>query len=46
MTQAFPHDTAGLSAGEAMIFHPDGHGGSPVVARVKINGWARLAAAR
>jgi phosphohistidine phosphatase SixA len=45
MREAFAQGTAGLTDGEALIFHPDGHGGAPIVARVKIDEWARLAAA-
>ena len=43
VSEAFPDDARGLEDGEALIFHPDHHGGASLVARVKINEWARLA---
>jgi hypothetical protein len=36
----------GLADGEALILHPDGQGGAPIVARLKIDEWAGLATAR
>lgn len=39
---AFSRDTANLGDGEALIFGPDGHGGATLVARVKIEDWAKL----
>jgi len=43
--EAFPDLTPGLADGEALVFHPDGHGGAPLVARVKIEEWQRMPAA-
>jgi phosphohistidine phosphatase SixA len=43
--EAFP-DAAGLADGEAVILHPDGHGGAALVARVKIGDWSGLATIR
>jgi phosphohistidine phosphatase SixA len=40
---AFAQDAAGLGDGEALVFHPDGHGGADLVARVKIEDWPTLA---
>ncbi len=42
MSAAFPEDTSGLTDGEALVFGPDGKGGSAVVARVKIEEWPKL----
>jgi phosphohistidine phosphatase SixA len=42
ITEAYPQDTQGLADGEALILHPDGRGAATVVARVKIDEWARL----
>jgi phosphohistidine phosphatase SixA len=44
--EAYPQDIAGLADGEALILHPDGRGGSQVVARVKIEEWSHLEIAR
>jgi phosphohistidine phosphatase SixA len=44
--EAYPQDAVGIADGEALILHPDGHGGATVVARVKIDEWAGLATAR
>ena len=41
--EAFPADVADLADGEALILHPDGRGGSPLVARIKIDEWPRWA---
>ncbi len=38
LTRAFPQIT-GVADGEALIFHPDGKGASPLVARIKIEEW-------
>jgi phosphohistidine phosphatase SixA len=46
ISEAYPQDAAGLADGEALILHPDGHGGAMIVARVKIDEWAGLATAR
>jgi phosphohistidine phosphatase SixA len=45
INEAFPNDAAGLGDGEALIFHPDGHGAATFVARVKMEEWPKLAAA-
>jgi len=37
--------SAALTDGEALIFHPDGHGEAIMVARVKIDEWPHMAAA-
>ena len=42
MKGAFPQWSAGLEDGEALILGPDGKGGAALVARVKIQEWARL----
>jgi phosphohistidine phosphatase SixA len=43
ITEAFASAAAGLSDGEALIFHPDGKGAAALIARVKIDEWAHLA---
>jgi phosphohistidine phosphatase SixA len=43
--EAFPEEGADVAEGEALILRPDGHGGTSLVARVKIQDWPRLAAA-
>jgi phosphohistidine phosphatase SixA len=45
LTGAFATQAAGMAAGEALIFHPDGKGGSSLVARIKIEEWPKLAGA-
>jgi phosphohistidine phosphatase SixA len=40
--EAFPENAAELDDGEALVFHPDGHGHATFVGRVKIDEWARL----
>ena len=42
LTRAFPEAAMGLADGEALIFGPDGKGGATVVARLKIDEWAKL----
>jgi len=42
LTAAFPEAAMGLADGEALIFGPDGKGGAAVVARIKIEDWAKL----
>lgn len=42
ISEAYPTEAEGLSDGEALIFHPDGHGAATFVARVKIDEWAHL----
>lgn len=44
--EAFPDVAPGLADGEALVFHPDGHGEAPLVARVKIEEWKRMLAAQ
>lgn len=41
---AFRDSAARLVDGETLVFHPDGKGGATVVARVRIEEWAHLAA--
>jgi hypothetical protein len=43
ITEAFPTESAELSQGEALIFHPNGQGGASLVAHVKIQDWPPLA---
>lgn len=45
ISDAFPGDAKDLAEGEALIYHPDGHGKVTLVARVKIEDWPKLAAA-
>lgn len=45
IVDAFSNDAKELAAGEAIIYHPDGHGKAAFVARVKIEEWPKLAAA-
>ncbi len=40
--EAFPAQSDGLADGEALILHPDGRGGTSVVARVPIEEWPKL----
>jgi phosphohistidine phosphatase SixA len=44
ITEAFPGFAAGLADGEALVFHPDGKGDAPLVARVKIEDWKGMRA--
>lgn len=44
--EAFGQSAAGLADGEALIFHPDGRGGAPIVGRMKIGEWPHLDAPR
>jgi len=44
--EAYPQGAEGLADGEALILRPDGHGHAPIIARVKIEDWARLEDAR
>jgi phosphohistidine phosphatase SixA len=39
---AFPQESANLGDGEALVFGSDGKGGATLVARVKIEDWAKL----
>jgi phosphohistidine phosphatase SixA len=41
---AFRENASGLVDGETLVFRPDGKGGATLVARVKIEEWAHLAA--
>lgn len=43
---AFGPAAAGLTDGEALVFHPDGQGGAELVARVPMADWPLLAAGR
>lgn len=43
INEAFADAAAGLGDGEALVFHPDGHGAASFVGRVKIEDWPRLA---
>jgi phosphohistidine phosphatase SixA len=43
MAAAFAGEAAGLTDGEALVFHPDGKGGTELVARVKMGDWPALA---
>jgi len=42
LTGAFPELAAGMGDGEALIFANDGKGGARMLARVKIDAWAKL----
>jgi phosphohistidine phosphatase SixA len=42
ITEAFPKESQGLGDGEALIFRPDGRGGTVLIARVKIEDWPRM----
>jgi phosphohistidine phosphatase SixA len=42
IVEVYPEVANALAEGEALILHPDGRGGAPIVARVKIDEWARL----
>jgi phosphohistidine phosphatase SixA len=42
LTGAFPQWASGMEDGEALILGPDGKGGAALVARVKIDEWARM----
>jgi len=44
LTGAFATEATGMAAGEALIFHPNGKGGTSLVARIKIEVWPELAA--
>lgn len=39
---AFPKYTAGMKEGEALIFHPDGKGGTVMTGRIRITDWPDL----
>ena len=41
IARAFPN-ASNIADGETLVFHPDGKGGTMIVARVKIDEWARL----
>jgi phosphohistidine phosphatase SixA len=45
IADAFAADAKDLAEGEALIYRPDGHGKTALVARVKIEDWPKLAAA-
>jgi phosphohistidine phosphatase SixA len=40
---AFGDEAARIAAGEALVFRPDGKGGTELVARIKIEEWPKLA---
>jgi len=40
---AFVQDSPDLTDGEALVFHPDGHGGTYLIAKIKIEDWPVLA---
>jgi hypothetical protein len=42
IARAFPQLSSGLEDGEAVIFGPDGKGGTTLVARIKIEEWPRI----
>jgi phosphohistidine phosphatase SixA len=42
ISAAFPDYSGGLAEGEALIFGPDGKGGSALLARIKIEDWPKL----
>lgn len=46
IAEAFPEESKGLVEGEALILHPDGRRGAPLVARVKLDEWAALVITR
>jgi phosphohistidine phosphatase SixA len=46
IAEAFPQDADGLAEGEALIFRPERGHGIALIARVKIDEWASLAAHR
>jgi phosphohistidine phosphatase SixA len=46
IAEAFPQEADGLAEGEALILRPDKGDGASLMARVKIDEWASLAAAR
>lgn len=41
----FGEPAANLSPGEALIFRPDGHGGTAIVTRIRIDEWSQLSSA-
>ena len=41
LARAFPQISA-VAEGEALVFHPDGKGNAPLVARIKIDEWPSL----
>jgi hypothetical protein len=45
INEVYPQEAKGLADGEALTLRPDGRGGVTVVARVKVDEWARLNAA-
>jgi hypothetical protein len=46
LVDAFGEDTGRVAAGEALVFHPDGKGGTDLVARIKIEEWPQLEGAK
>jgi len=43
---ALGQSVSDIADGETLVFHPDGKGGSALVARIKIGDWPRLATAK
>lgn len=46
IAEAFPQDTQGLGDGGALVLRPDGHGSATLIARIPIDEWSALPAAR
>ena len=44
ITGAFGQSAMGIAEGEMMVFRPDGKGGAPLIARIKIAEWPGLVA--
>jgi phosphohistidine phosphatase SixA len=42
LTGAFGQNAAGVAAGEALVFHPNGTSAPPLVARIKIEEWSKF----
>ncbi len=45
ITGAFGQNAADIEHGESLVFHPDGKGAGPLVARIKIEKWTRMTVA-
>jgi phosphohistidine phosphatase SixA len=43
---AFGDAASGIADGEALVFHPDGKGGTSLAGRIKIDDWLKLASGR
>jgi phosphohistidine phosphatase SixA len=46
IVDAFGQDAGRIAAGEALVFHPDGKGGTDLVARIKIEEWPQFQGAK